>query len=444
MGAFRSAPGRRPRWRAIPSCCRLGSFEPGALDGAALLEAVSVYTRDLSLWRRAPATDVPPPTPAWRDAGVDAAAGAAIRAHGARLGFWCEPATDFARTTTLIIVDGQGRLEVRVVDSAGLDGPELYRAIALKLRAVLAATIGPEVAAIPGAPPRASSASPVPAAVVSPSAGAAPGPPSIQLPVGGAGPAVVVPAPPGRAGRSDSSARSATFRISTPLRLRERSNRGRRRGRRALRARRRAGARSGHREHGRREAPARGRSRCSIFPDRPRSALGPSGSPASARGGWRLYAGGASVVGHGRRADGRAAGFLRSRGWGRCAQRSCVLRSARSLAAEARLCAELPLPSTTYWVQGEPGGLPTISVLDSASGCRAGLPGPLTRRPSDAPLACANKSPSWGTIRVWAIRMMRPPRSPRATSRRWWPDAGPEIRPAWMLFSRPRPVTSSR
>src|SRR5580692_12472492 len=115
----------------------LGPFDASALDGAALLEAVSVYTRDLSLETRT-ATDVPPPTPAARDAGVDPAAGAAIRAHGARLGFWCEPATD-ARTITLIIVDGEGRLEVRQVDSAGLDGPELYRAIALKLRAVLAA-----------------------------------------------------------------------------------------------------------------------------------------------------------------------------------------------------------------------------------------------------------------------------------------------------------------
>ncbi len=77
---------------------------------------------------------------------MDAAAGATLRAHGARLGFWCEPASD-GKTTALIIVDGEGRLEVRVVESAGLDGPELYRAIALKLRAVLAATIGPEAAA---------------------------------------------------------------------------------------------------------------------------------------------------------------------------------------------------------------------------------------------------------------------------------------------------------
>jgi hypothetical protein len=149
----------------------LGPFDSGALDGAALLEAVSVYTRDLSLETRT-ATDVPLPTLAARDAGVDVAAGAAIRAHGARLGFWCEPAPDL-KTTALIIVDGQGRLEVRVVDSAGLDGPELHRAIALKLRAVLAATIGPEVTATSGGAPR------------------APAPVADSVAVGGAGAAVV-------------------------------------------------------------------------------------------------------------------------------------------------------------------------------------------------------------------------------------------------------------
>ena len=140
-----------PSTSGDPVVLWLGPFDAGALDGAALLDAVSVYTRDLNLETRT-ALDVPLPTPAALAAGMDAAAGAAIQGRGGRLGFWCAPSPD-AKTTALIIVDGQGRLEVRLVDSAGLDGPELSRAIALKLRAVLAATIGPEaVAASPAAP----------------------------------------------------------------------------------------------------------------------------------------------------------------------------------------------------------------------------------------------------------------------------------------------------
>jgi hypothetical protein len=190
--------GSPPAPAGDPVVLWLGPFESGALDGAALLEAVSVYTRDLSLETRS-ATDVPPPAPAARDAGVDAAAGAAIRAHGARLGFWCEPATD-GRTTALIIVDGQGRLEVRVVESAGLDGPELYRAIALKLRAVLAATIGPEVAVVSNGPPRAP----------------APAPVSDSVAVGGPGAAVVATPLPLARGPGRFFA-ALGYRISTPL-----------------------------------------------------------------------------------------------------------------------------------------------------------------------------------------------------------------------------------
>lgn len=152
----------------------LGPFDTDAIDGPALLEAVAVYTRDLNLETRT-ASDIPLPASAARAAGRDATAGAALRAHGARLGFWCEPAPD-GRTTTLLTVEADGRLEARLVEAAGLDRAELNRAIALKLRAVLAATIGPEVlgpaanaASAPAAPPPAAPP-PTPAAPISVSA----------------------------------------------------------------------------------------------------------------------------------------------------------------------------------------------------------------------------------------------------------------------------------
>ena len=74
----------------------LGPFDTGSVDGPALLEAVAVYTRDLNLETRT-ASDIPLPAAAARAAGRDATAGAALRAHGARLGFWCEPAPDGKR-----------------------------------------------------------------------------------------------------------------------------------------------------------------------------------------------------------------------------------------------------------------------------------------------------------------------------------------------------------
>ena len=52
--------GAPPTTAGDPVVLWLGPFESGALDGAALLEAVSVYTRDLSLETRT-ATDVPRP-----------------------------------------------------------------------------------------------------------------------------------------------------------------------------------------------------------------------------------------------------------------------------------------------------------------------------------------------------------------------------------------------
>jgi hypothetical protein len=184
----------------------LGPFDGGSLDGAALLETVAVYTRDLNLETRT-ATGVAPPAPAARAAGRDAEAGAAVRARGARLGFWCEPASD-GKATSLIIVDAEGRVEVRVIDGAG-PGPELYRAIALKLRAVLAATIGPEAAASRAAPapaPAPETPAPAPAAAAAP-----PAAPAVAAPTATT---VAAPPPPPSGGRFFGA---LGYRISTPI-----------------------------------------------------------------------------------------------------------------------------------------------------------------------------------------------------------------------------------
>jgi hypothetical protein len=116
------------------------------IDGAALLDAVTVYTRDLRLAVEA-ADPTPPPT------GPEGAAGPAafLRARRARLGFWCE-ARAGRRTVAITTVDRAGRLESHVVEDAAADEPDLYRAIALKVRTVVVAAVGTEVLAAGGPP----------------------------------------------------------------------------------------------------------------------------------------------------------------------------------------------------------------------------------------------------------------------------------------------------
>src|SRR5205814_8361993 len=143
-------------------------------------------------------------------AGRDATAGAAIRAHGARLGFWCDPAAD-GKAIALVTVDTDGRLEARLVEAAGLDRAELNRAIALKLRAVLAATIGPELLA-PAvketpAPAPAASAAPLPAPVA----------PASPVPPPRPGAPVVVVAPPPLGPTSGRFFGVIGYRLSAPL-----------------------------------------------------------------------------------------------------------------------------------------------------------------------------------------------------------------------------------
>jgi len=124
------------------------SPEAAAIDARAMLDAVSVYTRDLGLTVRAVAETRPVPA----DAVAANDAAAMLRAQGARLGFWCEirPGAD---TAVLTVVAAGGRLEVHLVERTGAHEAEQYRAIALKLRSVLVGTATPEPAVVIAPPP---------------------------------------------------------------------------------------------------------------------------------------------------------------------------------------------------------------------------------------------------------------------------------------------------
>jgi hypothetical protein len=124
-----------------------GSAGPG-IDGVALLNAVTVYTRDLRLAVEA-AAPTPPPASA-----ADAAGPASVlRARRARLGFWCA-AGGARRTVVITTIDRAGRIESHTIEETPADEPDLYRAIALKLRTVVVAAVGTEVLTARGPPAR--------------------------------------------------------------------------------------------------------------------------------------------------------------------------------------------------------------------------------------------------------------------------------------------------
>jgi hypothetical protein len=130
------------------------SADTASIDARALLDAVAVYTRDLGLAVRTAAE----PTAVPADAASARAAASALRAQGARLGFWCEMRVG-AENAVLTVVAPDGHLELHTVERTGAQEAELYRAIGLKLRSVLVGTATPEPA-----PPRPPPAAPPPAA----------------------------------------------------------------------------------------------------------------------------------------------------------------------------------------------------------------------------------------------------------------------------------------
>ena len=316
-----SAAATPPMTAGNPVVLWLGPFDAGALDGAALLEAVSVYTRDLNLETRT-AIDVPPPTPAALAAGVDAAAGAAIRAHGGRLGFWCEPAPD-AKTTALIIVDGRGGSRSALVDSAGSTGPSSIARSRSSCARCWRRQSGPRRRAR-GEAPRAPSSLPPGATVTTPSG--APRRAVIQRRAAGRRVAVTATPPAAPTAPDDSSPRSATD-VSTPLGSGSIQQGAAGESGRAARASGGAGARCRRSRRGPVIEAAPGRSRCSISRSTSRRA-GFTAARASRRGGG-AFAAVTSVVGHGdRRRQARETDVLRSRG--RCRRRGARARRARA------------------------------------------------------------------------------------------------------------------
>ena len=140
------------------------------IDSRALADAVGIYTRDLGFT-----------VETVQDAGVgDTPAAvervtAIRRVRGARLAFWCVSAAD-DRTVTLLSVDAQGSVHSDLVAAHGSQGPDLYRALALKLRAILipssdrADSDRAALLARPARPAAAVARQPLPAATAAPSA----------------------------------------------------------------------------------------------------------------------------------------------------------------------------------------------------------------------------------------------------------------------------------
>jgi hypothetical protein len=129
--------------------------DTASLDDQALLEAVTIYTRDLGL-----SVIARPGAPAVADAQGREQVAALLAASNARLAFWYElrggPEGREVILYTLASKPDDSSLHALRVRSP--DEPGLYRALALKLRAVLtgAAASEPEEP-LPAAPPRAAS-----------------------------------------------------------------------------------------------------------------------------------------------------------------------------------------------------------------------------------------------------------------------------------------------
>ena len=113
------------------------------IDSRALAEAVRIYTRDLGLAVETIAEDALSSTPATIERVT-----AILRARGGRLAFWCVSAADPAanaainlaandRSVILLSVDARGSVRSDLVASNEAEGSDLYRAVALKLRAIL-------------------------------------------------------------------------------------------------------------------------------------------------------------------------------------------------------------------------------------------------------------------------------------------------------------------
>jgi hypothetical protein len=148
----------------------LHSTQPAAED-AALAQAVTIYSRDLDYDVQRSDDVIPEITPEGLGRVV-----AFVRQSGARMAFWADPraGTQPRKNEAVLYAVGNinGRIAINALRVRGLVGPELDRALALKVRAVLtgAADVEPNE---PLPPPKL----PPPAPPVEPRAG--PPPPRI-------------------------------------------------------------------------------------------------------------------------------------------------------------------------------------------------------------------------------------------------------------------------
>jgi hypothetical protein len=130
---------------------------PSGLDAHALADTIALYTRDLNLTVQTAPDDVTSPTPAEVDRLTTL-----LQARAASVALWCVPADD-GRSVRLYAVDAQGVASKGVANVTGLRGPDINRAIALNLRAMVAPVASPGGRSTETEAPRDAARSPVPA-----------------------------------------------------------------------------------------------------------------------------------------------------------------------------------------------------------------------------------------------------------------------------------------
>ena len=106
---------------------------PNGLEVRPLVDAVSTYTHDLGLSVKTVEDDTGAPVPA----DVERLA-ALVRARRALVAIWCVPSTDGSAAVDLYAAFASGTVRREVVHLTGPQGPDFDRAMALKVRAMLA------------------------------------------------------------------------------------------------------------------------------------------------------------------------------------------------------------------------------------------------------------------------------------------------------------------
>ena len=138
----------------------LGHTDKATVDEHLLLDAVAIYTRDLGIaLLQSPGKQPPGLSPPALDEAV-----ALLRARGARLGFWCQPAPG-GKQIELVTIDPHRAVARYPFDPDSASKSDLYRSIALRLRAVL---VGAESGAAAASPAASGPLPPAPAATAPP------------------------------------------------------------------------------------------------------------------------------------------------------------------------------------------------------------------------------------------------------------------------------------